>query len=215
MKTLTKMLLFLFTLAQFAYAEDAALRDPVAAILKDLSAKDQQKLEDGEVVFVSSSEKDADGAQVGIGWAIGVINAKPEAVWPVLDNFADYPEYMPRVDSVERYEIKGDAEHFGLTYTLGILFTKQIYHIKQRNDKAAMEITWQKDPDKTDDFTKNDGHWILRAHGEGKTLALYSIDVRIKSIIPKGVQNFLMKRDLPDVVDALKQRVESGGKYSK
>lgn len=217
MKTFLALLLLTGLLAHaFAGAEDAkVLRDPVAATLKNLSEKDQQKLDEGKVIFVSRSEKTEEGADAGIGWAIGIINSIPDKVWAVLEDFENYADYMPRVEAVESYDLEDDDEHFGLKFTLGILFRDLVYHIKQRNDTQSHTITWEKDPGFSDDFTKNNGQWILRTYGEGKTLAFYTVDIATNRFIPKALQNFLLKRDLPDVIEALRQEVESEGAHTK
>jgi carbon monoxide dehydrogenase subunit G len=217
MKTFLSLLLLAALLIQgIAGAEDAeVLRDPVAATLKNLSEKDQKKLDEGKVIFVSRSEKTDEGADAGIGWAIGIINATPDVVWAVLEDYKNYPDYMPRVEAIESYELEGDDEQFGLKFTLGILFRDLVYHIKQRNEAENHTITWEKDLDFADDFTKNNGQWILRSYEENKTLAFYTVDIATNRFIPKALQNFLLKRDLPDVIEALRQEVETDGAFTK
>lgn len=95
-------------------------------------------LQRGEVTLI---ETHPDGA-LKQATAIGLVAAPVEAVWEKLTNFADYPQWMPKVEGV-RVTAKS-ATVFEVAWSLGIAGPNVNYTGRYTLDKASWTIrgTW-------------------------------------------------------------------------
>ena len=55
---------------------------------------------------------------------------------------------------------------------------------------------------------ENSGNWNLRAEGDAKTHATYTLEVKVSFLIPKFVSTGLAGSELPKVLEAFKKRAE-------
>jgi len=178
-----------------------------------LTPENLKTLELGKPVLVKNSAKSNSGGVKGEGVALILINLPPEQVWPHVKGYDKLPEFMPRMLTSEKYSENGDT--IGVAQTLKIAWKKITYHVLQTTNDDKFEMAFHLDKSKTNDIKETTGHWLLRPHGENKTIAMYAFSVDTGMAVPQFIENFLMNRDLPGVVEAMKKRAESGGTYKK
>jgi ribosome-associated toxin RatA of RatAB toxin-antitoxin module len=171
------------------------------------------ELEKGEAVIAKSHEKGEEGNDAASASALGLIEKPAADVWTVLNDFEKQPEFMPRLEKVERYETTQPT--IGLNHTLKVLWKRVNYHLLMEVDNAAMRQSWKLDDSKKNDIKTTIGTWTLLPWGDDRCIVVYDIEVNTGMAVPKFVSQMLLKQDLPSVVDALKQRVESGGTWKK
>lgn len=191
----------------------AATADDFSDVEKQLTPKNIQKLEAGKVVMLDQTYKDPKtGKMRGKGMAIMMINKTPDEVWKFLPKFDTYVEFMPRMTHSSTYQ--GEGGKVGATYNLKILWKEIKYSCLHELDKDKMLIRWTLDTSKKNDIVSTTGFWKVKAHGD-KSLIFYTVAVDTGMSVPQKIQDFLTKTDLPNVVKAVKKRVESGGTYKK
>ena len=200
----------------FLCAALEAPKDIEAALTPDVIAR----LEKGDIVTVKKGSKDAGGKSRGQGRAMVLINKPPAEVWKYLTDHEAYPEYMPRLISIEKYTVpqaSGLHNEIGLRETVKIPFSKVQYFVIHTMDKDAFVVAWRLDATKQNDIKDTAGTWALRPYGPGnaKTIAVYSLTVDSGMYFPKFIEDFFMNQDLPAVPKALRKRVESGGTYKR
>lgn len=172
-----------------------------------------KELQAGEVVLVEQEYKRDSEATKGQWIALGIIDAPPEAVWEHMADVESHPEFMPRVDRAEVYLEKENRR--GVREVVKVLWKEYVYHVLQEYDRGALRMTWTLDKSKENDIKETRGGWTLRPYEDGKTLAAYQLYVDTGRLVPGPLERWLTKKDLPDVVDALRKRAESGGSYKK
>lgn len=178
-----------------------------------LSAADVARLEKGEVLLLKETYKDAKGKMRGRGTAAVLVEKPADEAWRHLRKFDAFAEFLPRVTESKVYEKAGNR--VGVAFTLKILFARIRYHCVQTLDEPNRTIRWTLDERKKNDIASTTGYWRATPHGDGKCILTYAVAVDTGRAVPKLVQDFLTRRDLPGVVRVMKKRIESGGKYKK
>lgn len=190
-----------------AFADDTALD-----INKYLTPANIAKMEKGEVVMLDQTYVDGEGKTRGKGLAMAMVNASPDTIWKFLGDFNNYPQFMPRVTSTKTYLSSGSKK--GVYFTLKVAFKTVKYNCMHTIDKGTRTVKWELDKSKENDIAETIGAWIIKPQGE-KSILCYTVAVDTGMAVPKVIQDYLTKKDLPNVVKAMKSRVESGGTYKK
>ena len=192
----------------FSVAEESP--EEVNAVL---TPENITRVEQGDMVVIKKGAKDAEGHSMGRGRVIALIDRSPDAVWQVLIRAEEYPQFMPRLVSMQRYYDNGNQ--VGLKETIKVLFSTISYHVMLTLDPASHTLSWHLDHTKENDIRDTTGSWTVRPHGEGKSLVVYSVAVDSGMHVPRPIESFFFNKDFPGVVRALKKRVESGAGDSK
>lgn len=137
------------------------------------------------------------------------IDAPPAAVFDVLTDYAHMGDFMPMVDEAKALRV--DSNGATVSYRLRYLRFFDIIEIDERVYDRPRRITWHatQGPLKV-----SDGSWSLTPRGKG-THVLFQTDVDPGIPIPSALTGALMKRGLPEVLTAIRLRVESNGKWKK
>jgi carbon monoxide dehydrogenase subunit G len=168
----------------------------------------------GEVPVRIEAFKNANGKSAGRGWGAIAIERPVAEVWATLARYDDRAEYVPRLKSVTvleqapgrariRQEI--DASLMTARYTAWYTF-----------DEGQRSIAWTIDKSAADNTVKQvDGDYRMAELGPTRTLLVYRAYVDSGMHVPQSIQSFMQRRSIPDLLRAIKRRVESGGRWKK
>jgi len=190
-----------------------AVETPPPVALPGLSAEALAKLEKDETVVLKSDAKREGDQAKGGGTVLVMVKQPAEAVWRHLTDFEVYPEYMPRVAETKTYLRDGNT--VGVYFELKILWKRITYHVLHTLNAETHTITWQLDPAKKNDIVESIGQFVLTPHGENRCILSYNLTVDTGMHVPGFVEDFLLRKDLPNVPKAVKKQAESGGEYKK
>jgi coenzyme Q-binding protein COQ10 len=140
----------------------------------------------------------ADSAQRSI-----TVHTPPEKLYAVVVDYERYPEFLSNIKKarvVERQE-----RHVVVDFEASIL-GKSIPYTLAFDEDPPRGIRWRLV--KSSFLKENNGSWVLKAEGEGKTLATYSLQVKVGFFIPGAVSTALAGSELPKVLEAFKKRAE-------
>ena len=208
----TRGFILLFALAAFLVATvAAAVTTPELSTY--LTPENITKIEAGETILFDQAYKDDQGKMRGKGLAIILVNKPKKDVWDVLVDYESYPKFMPRVETVILEFSEGDR--YGLHMTLKVLLKKVQFHIIRDRNFEAGTIRYALDKKKKNDIEDIFGGWTIIPHGKGKCILAYTVAVDSGMFLPKSLQDYLTKKDLPELVRTVKLRVESGGTYTR
>lgn len=132
-----------------------------------------------------------------------VIEAPPEKVLAVIEDYAKYPEFLPEVKKVA--VAPGPGGTTDVTYTIDIK-AKLITYTLRHTARPPGELSWS--------FVRgemmkgNDGAWVLEPVSTG-TKATYKIDLRLGALVPSMVERMLAEQQLPGLLQNFKKRIES------
>ena len=191
----------LATLALVSMAFGFAAASGTASV--DLSVDQQRRVAAGEVVILDILPPGAT-TSAGGGTAIALVRAAPERVWSVLVDYRGHPRYYPRVVSAE--VVEADAQHALVRYEVGIgPFSFGFYMIKYP-DPVRRRIDWHLDPNRPNNFFReNSGYWQVEP-AEGGSLVIYAIAVR--TIVPGFLTHGAERQSLVDTIKKLRKLLE-------
>jgi ribosome-associated toxin RatA of RatAB toxin-antitoxin module len=168
-----------------------------------VTKEQRSRLENGEVLVTANPIK---GQTRGTVTATVLINAPAERIWQVMVDCADIPSFVPGVedcqvlDSGENWEIiRHDVKWVWFFPRLSYVFRAQYQPIRKI------------------DFTRIDGDlrdmqgsWRLIPVGDGgRTLVRYRVYLDPGFWVPQWLVRNSLKKDLPQVLTALRTKVGS------
>ena len=128
-------------------------------------------------------------------------------VWSTVARFEDKAEYMPRLKTVTILEQSPERLRCGCGRRLGYhrpLHPGPLY-------REAHEISWKLDHSATDNIAEAEGEYRMYEIDPNRTLITYRSYVDTGRSLPRFIQNYMARRSIPDLLNAIKKRVESSG----
>lgn len=137
------------------------------------------------------------------------VEAPPPVVFGVLTDYAHMAEFMAMVDETRVLEARPMGAVVSFRVRSMNLF--DIVEVDERRYEGQRRITWHaiQGPLKT-----SDGSWSLAPDGRG-TAVVYQTDVEPGLPLPSWLTGMLVKQGLPDFLDSVRHRAESGGTWRK
>lgn len=164
-----------------------------------------EELKKGKIITEEEIVEGRSGGVKATFW----VNAKPEVVFRELSDGGKFSEFMPDIDQSIVKNSGGDFQD--VYYKLHFWFADVEYVLHRVINKNEMKITWNMLDGK---FKRIDGFWEIRDGSDGSIVTYYT-DVEPGLFVPKSISKYLTKKSLPDLVDAVKKRAESNGKWKK
>lgn len=138
------------------------------------------------------------------------INATPEECYQVIFDFESYPDYLK--ESKEVTVEKKSAHTVDVTF--GVEIIKKITYTLKMVGKPPKKINWNLV--RGDLMKKNSGSWTFESmKRKSGTKATYDLDVEFGLFVPGAIAKMLIGSNLPDMLKAVKQRIESLSKKKK
>lgn len=117
----------------------------------------------------------------------------------------DYKSYTQFVDGMKSVEIlEQDEKSAKVKYTLNMI--KEFTYVLNLKQEAPNKVSWSLDSG--DLFKHNNGGWVLKDLGSGKTEATYTVDVDFKISVfgMSMIVNKLTSSSLPSMMKAFADR---------
>jgi len=169
---------------------------------RPLSDAELAKIETGEIILESNTVRDAKGNARATGLAIGFIDAPKDKIMDTILDYPSYPEFMPRVKAIS---LTGEGEHQVVNYTIKVTLLTIKYAMVHQVDRAAGTIQFNLDKTKKNDIADSQGFWALKPHKNG-TIIYYSVLVDTGMAVPKAIEDYLTKKDLPNLIAKVRER---------
>jgi hypothetical protein len=168
----------------------------------------------GEVPSRIESYTNRNGKDAGRGFGAIVIERPIADVWATLTRFEDRADYIPRLEKITVLERKDGAVR--LHQDIDASVTTAHFTAWYRLDEVEHRVHWTLDPTAKDNTVAEvDGEYHAVALEPRRTLLVYRSYVDSGRAVPGFVQRYVAKRAVPDLLHALKKRVESGGTWKK
>lgn len=132
-----------------------------------------------------------------------IVDVDINKLYNVIADFAKYPEFVDGVSAIK--VISQNDTEAKVEYSLNVIKTfKYIINTKMERPNR---VSWVLDSG--DIFKKNDGSWVLKDLGDGKTEVTYSLEVDVKMFAPSAVINALTTKNLPIMMQSFFKRAKS------
>ena len=137
------------------------------------------------------------GAQKSIRVAVD-----PETFFQVITDYEAYPDILPDMEFAEII-----SREDGVTtarFTINLI--KRVSYTLRLVERPYEGLSWSlvEGP-----FKLNSGSWKLEALDDGRTLAHYTVEVKVGVFVPSSITNRLVGKPLPALLEAFKRRAES------
>lgn len=130
-------------------------------------------------------------------------DAPIEKIYEVLTDYSSYPEFVDGCSSVDVIS-KTDTE---ARVEFGLNLIKKFKYILVLKQTKPTEVSWSFESG--DIFKKNEGAWVLKDLGDGKTEVEYGLEVEIKGFAPKTLVNSLTEKNLPAMLRSYHERCKT------
>ncbi len=114
------------------------------------------------------------------------IDAPIDAVWPIVQDVASWPEWQATLGSLEILETDGDRR----ASLCAVAFDAKVTQIKMKLACSYAPPTRMTFERTSGDLADLSGSWTLEDLGDGRTKVTYQLDVN-----PGGVLNFLLNAE--------------------
>lgn len=132
-----------------------------------------------------------------------VIAAPIDRVFDVIADYERYPEFLPEIKSVQ-VESRVD-EVATVTFELELIM-RLSYTLRLVAERPS-RLRWTLERGKM--MTENNGGWDLAPTQDGHTKAIYSLELKLKGLVPRSVSTRLAGQTLPQTLQRFKARAES------
>lgn len=137
------------------------------------------------------------------------VNAPPQRVFETLTDYEHLAEFMPMVDEATLLESReGWAK---VRFRVRVLRVFDLVEVDERTMEPWHRISWHA---VAGPLRTSDGAWIFTPVGGG-TEVTYRTDVDPGIPVPPALTGFLVKQGLPEFLESVRKRVESGGTWRK
>lgn len=154
---------------------------------------------------VSVSEK-PDNVTAVVGHVL--VEAPRKTVWETLADYERIPDYVPKILSCKIVEDRGNVkvlEQLGATGFGPIRVKAKMTSVLTEDAPTALAFESIKG-----DFRVFRGQWFLsEGDSAGTTIVTYRADISPNFFAPAALVRFMQRRDLPEVLAAVKRKAES------
>lgn len=191
---------------RFALACLALSLAPAWAGTPPMSKGQKMLLDKGDVIVKPLDRDNGVAAR-----AMGIVDAPPAKVWPVVRDCEHFSKFMPRTKASSLISRAGNKAVCKVEISMPIPFSNlwsivdSVETVKGDNFKREWNL-------KEGTYKRNKGSWELYPWAGGKkTLLIYFVDADPKIAIPDGIIKSAQTGSLPDMYEAVRKRVKSLG----
>jgi hypothetical protein len=168
----------------------------------------------GEVPVRTETFTAPSGKASGRGIGAIVVERPLAEVWAHLSRYEDKAEYQPRVEKV--WVLEKSPEQLKVKMQINASVTTAYYTAIYKLDAAAHTISWTLDKSAPGNTVADiDGGYRLAAVSPTSTLVVYRAWVDTGRAVPRFIQDYMARRSVPNLLRAIKKRVESGGTWRR
>jgi len=189
-------------------AEDVATKWPEHELLTE-----EIKAELAEDDLALNPKLNANSESTAYAAAFGIIDASPETVFETLLDYEAQELWAPKVESAHLN--KDDENPASVRFTTKVMLRTREYHLLFDADRDTRRIVYTLDEERENYFEQVDGYWQVLPYRSDQSVVVYVLDIITGVSVPAWMQRGFVTNDLPDIMESLKKRVESGGTWTK
>jgi ribosome-associated toxin RatA of RatAB toxin-antitoxin module len=168
------------------------------------SAADLAQLRSGQAI-----RRQTEGASGGRGLAIFRVQAPPDVVWAVINDFDQYPKWIHNVDKCQVYQ--RDGGNIDVDFVISGLGFSAEYYIHHMYHPAEHWGTWTLDYSRESDLDDSVGFWRVTPWAEDprQSVVEYSVDVRVRGWVPGFIRGLFVDKGLTQATEWVKVQSEA------
>jgi uncharacterized protein YndB with AHSA1/START domain len=165
----------------------------------------QQRLAEGQVVVESARESDAAAPRGQVRAAVRIA-ASPEDIWRVMTDCAQAPFYVPGLTRCRRVDTAPDGSWEDIEHEVRFsTLLPPIHYVFHAQYYRPYRMDFHRI---SGDLKEQTGTWLLTATPDGAaTVVEYEVYVDPGFWIPQSLVERMLRKDVPEVLSGLRQRV--------
>lgn len=180
----------------------------------EFTMSEWQRLKNGEVLITTVLNQNPDGSQRTDFLAKLYVKADRKTVWSYLRDYEKFPEFLPNVTLCKI--VKQEGQVYWVHYEAKVMVVKVNYNLRVEGVELNKKIVFKLDKSQPSTIRDSSGYWILEDAPDGSgTVLSYSTYVDTGVPAPEALARQAAKKSLPTVVQNMRKRIESGGKWKK
>ena len=132
-----------------------------------------------------------------------VFDGSIEKTFAAIRQYSKYPEYLPGVTSIVVLPPKQAKSSCQVRYDLKII--KDFYYILNMYETEPKKIWW--DLGESNLMKESTGSWSLVASGANKTKATYSLNIKLKGLIPSAITDRVAEANIPAMMAGFQKMI--------
>ena len=130
------------------------------------------------------------------------IDATPEQVMAVIEDFASYPSFLPEIE--QSTVVSSGEGTWDVSFTVKIV--RKFSYTLRLVQESPLRVRWTQVEGA---FKTNNGGWDLEPlDGGTRTRALYNVELQVGMFVPGNILRSLVERSMPDTVQRFKAEAE-------
>lgn len=180
----------------------------LASLDPDFRAK---LMKEGQVLM--SEDQTTEDSYAGYIRAVAIFHTSKERAYELITEPSMQPEYLPRLVEAESMHptVVGEVTRFHLR----VMFNNIHFNVRHWYYPELSRIEWYLDKDYENDIKDQEGYWQLFAVNDELTVAEYGTRVDTGIAVPRRVQDFFARRDIPSALEAFRAYLDSNGEYRR
>jgi len=170
------------------------------------------RIKAGQIVILGKDQSKGKEAQRFIQAAM-IFDQPVDTVWKLFRQTDRQAQYLPRLDKAVTVEDQGSWNKVDFLVKFALI--KIDYRVQHNFEPDHYYFYWSLDPGYKNDLKHLEGYWKLFRVDENHTAARYGTIVNTSNLIPKSIQGYLTRKDLPASLEAVKKYINSNGEYKK
>jgi uncharacterized protein YndB with AHSA1/START domain len=165
----------------------------------------QQRLAQGQVVVESAHAVDAAAPRGQVRAAVRIA-ASPEYIWRVMTDCAQAPMYVPGLTRCRRVDIAADGSWEDIEHEVRVSkLLPPIHYVFHAQYDRPRRMDFHRI---SGDLKEQNGTWLLTATPDGAaTVVEYQVYVDPGFWIPQSLVERMLRKDVPEVLSGLRERV--------
>jgi ribosome-associated toxin RatA of RatAB toxin-antitoxin module len=139
-----------------------------------------------------------------------LFNVSADALWDVITDYEGYVDFVEGLEELEVTKREGNTVFAKYTVTMA---GKTVRYTLKHVESPKKSLKWEMVEGEM--FKHNNGGWDLKAKGDDKVEATYTVDVGFPWFVPKTFVDMLTGTQLPSMMKAFEDQAKKGSKGAK
>lgn len=132
-----------------------------------------------------------------------VFHVSLDDLWDVITDYEGYVDFVEGLESLEVTKREGKDVYADYVVSM---FGKKVHYTLKHTESPKKSLKWEMVEGEF--FKHNNGGWDLKAKGDDKVEATYTVDVGFPLLVPKAIVNTLTGTQLPSMMKAFEERAK-------
>lgn len=173
--------------------------------------KEVRQLKDGKIAVRRTTQPGENNSTTNIIVAAFIADVHIDEAYRILKEADKQHEYTKML--LESKIVFQNDEYMVVYSKIKFMIWNFEHQTVRRHDDSKYRIWWSLDPDFDNSFARFNGYYQLYYMDDDHTLVKYGVDMIITVFIPAGVQQSIIRNDLPRGLDNIRKRINSHGQY--